>query len=170
MQSVLGKIICIVVLGAGLSGCATMGVYDSEPQCGSGNSYNGRCVSTSKAHELAVKGLDGAEHDEEWLKKHDKKPSRQGEEARRQLEPTADGATEYTEYKKGVYKRLGSLLKEQNAPISTPGMAVRVLLLPYKGGDGGNTLYMQRWAYVRIEDPRWVIGDSLVELEGDDDY
>jgi len=40
---------------------------------------------------------------------------------------------------------------------------MRVLLLPYKGE--GNELFMLRHVYFFVDEPRWVLGDSLLAID-----
>jgi conjugal transfer pilus assembly protein TraV len=50
--------------------------------------------------------------------------------------------------------RLAQLLKEPQAPMIVPPRIVRVLILPYKGGED---LFMARYAYLQVESARWVL-------------
>lgn len=138
-----------------IAGCSTVGVYSDEFSCPS--SYNGRCVSMTTAHELALAGKDNAESDPDVKKKSKKK------------EQKADGVNPeeaaHVSYKESLYKKFDSLLKEPSTPVVAPPQVMRVLLLPYKGES--NELYMIRHAYFFVDEPKWVFGDSIVAAEED---
>jgi conjugal transfer pilus assembly protein TraV len=63
------------------------------------------------------------------------------------------------DYQEALYKELAGLLKEPLTPIVAPPKVMRVLLLPYKGDS--NELYMLRYIYFFVEEPKWILGDYL---------
>jgi len=69
----------------------------------------------------------------------------------------------HVSYKQSLFKRFDDLLQEPATPVVAPPQVMRVLLLPYKGD--GNELYMLRHVYFFVDEPRWVLGDSLIALE-----
>jgi len=149
------------VLTATLAGCGGFGVYESEFSCP--NSYNGRCVSVSSAYELAHKGQDGPEYDPAVQKeKGAKSPEEKGEKKDKQ--PAASGEeAAHVSYKESLFKRFDGLLREPATPVVAPPQVMRVLLLPYKGE--GNELFMLRHVYFFVDEPRWVLGDSLLAID-----
>ena len=146
--------VVLMALAALAGGCSTMGIYDSEFSCP--NSYNGRCISLQGAHDLASKGEDGPPQ----------KPEKQGKvahyvEPSEQAPPNPISAkgeeNPQSQYKDSLYKRLDSLVREPKAPIVAPAQVMRVLLLPYKSE--ANELYMLRYVYFFVDDPKWVVSD-----------
>jgi conjugal transfer pilus assembly protein TraV len=140
------------------AGCSVFGIYDSEFACP--NTYNGRCISLDGAHTLSKEGKDGPQYDPDVKKK--KKSSDDETEAVRQ--PNAEESAQ-SQYKESLYKRLDSLVKEPRTPVVAPPQVMRVMLLPYKGD--GNELYMLRHVYFFVDEPRWVLGDSISAIEED---
>jgi conjugal transfer pilus assembly protein TraV len=68
-----------------------------------------------------------------------------------------------TEYRKAVNKKLASMLKEPNTPMLAAPQVMRVLVLPYRGDQ--NELYMMRYVYLLTDDPKWVMGNYLIDPE-----
>jgi conjugal transfer pilus assembly protein TraV len=68
-----------------------------------------------------------------------------------------------TMYQRAVNKKLAAMLKAPNTPLITPPQVMRVLVLPYKGDM--NELYMMRYIYLLIDDPKWVVGNYLIDAE-----
>lgn len=80
------------------------------------------------------------------------------------LPPKTDDA--YKESPKSIYqaeieKKLTSLLKNPVIPLKTPDVVVRVLFLPYVAEDG--SLVGSHYAYVKIKEGNWILGDYLIE-------
>jgi conjugal transfer pilus assembly protein TraV len=61
-------------------------------------------------------------------------------------------------YREALYSRFAGLLREPETPMVVPPRVMRVLLLPYRGAEG--ELYMLRYAYLFVEEPRWILGDQ----------
>ncbi|PKN69027.1 MAG: type IV conjugative transfer system protein TraV [Deltaproteobacteria bacterium HGW-Deltaproteobacteria-12] len=68
-----------------------------------------------------------------------------------------------TMYQKAVNKKLATMLREPNTPLVAPPQVIRVLVLPYKGDM--NELYMMRYIYLLVDDPKWVVGNYLIDSE-----
>ena len=77
---------------------------------------------------------------------------------------TPPGLTPEEEYKGALYRRLAGLVKEPRTPLIAPPEVLRVWLLPYEG-EGGE-LFMERYVYVMVEKPRWVLGTFLTRPDG----
>lgn len=73
-----------------------------------------------------------------------------------------DGLSE-TAYKKEVNKKLITMIKNPNTPLMVPPKVMRMLVLPYSGDQ--NELYMMRYIYLLIDDPKWVLGNYLIDAE-----
>lgn len=148
------RLLFLLAIVAVTAGCSTVGVYESEFSCP--QSYNGRCISLPEAHDLAVSGKDGPQHD----------PSTRKASSGKELRTSVTGEEQaHVTYKESLFKRFDSILKEPATPVVAPPQVMRVLLLPYKGDS--NELYMLRHVYFFVEEPRWVLGDSLVGIEED---
>lgn len=152
--------ICLLVLSTLLSGCSFFGIYESEFKCPA--TYNGRCISVPGAHDLALKGEDGEQFDPDVpkKKKEGNKDDSKGLPETKKADPE-DVA--HTSYKESLFKRFNGLLNEPVAPMVAPPQVMRVLLLPYKGE--GNELFMLRHVYFFVDEPKWVLGDSLLAIE-----
>lgn len=143
----------LLVFSMALGGCGTMGVYESDFSCP--QTYNGRCISLQGAYDLALEGKDTPS-----------KTLSQTEGGERSLVPQPDPEeVAHTSYKESLYKRFDGLLKEPATPMVAPPQVMRVLLLPYKGES--NELYMLRYVYFFVDEPKWVLGDSLISIEED---
>jgi len=66
-------------------------------------------------------------------------------------------------YKREVNKKLSEMLKEPNTPLLAPPKVMRICILPYRGDQ--NELYMMRYVYLLVDEPKWVVGDYLVDGE-----
>ncbi len=84
--------------------------------------------------------------------------------------PTAYRKARYPQMKEGFdpdkfkneaqdnrYKIIIGLLKEEKKPILRAPKILRVLLLPYEGEE--KELFMTRYAYLKIEDSKWILTD-----------
>ncbi len=78
--------------------------------------------------------------------------------------PEPPRPTPAQEYQGALYRRLASLVQEPRSPLVAPPEVLRVWLLPYEGENG--ELFMERYVYVMVQKPRWVLGTYLTEREG----
>ncbi len=53
------------------------------------------------------------------------------------------------------------LLDDPVTPVVVPPTAMRVLFLPYPGDD--HELYMPRYVFMFVDEPKWLLGDYLRE-------
>lgn len=162
------RLIILLVAAAFSAGCSTLGVYESDFSCPA--SYNGRCISMQGAYDIAKKGQDSPEFDP--AVKKDKKKSCEndedscGDDSENELGRRLNSEeVAHVSYKESLFKKFDGLLKEPTTPVVAPPQVMRVLLLPYKGE--GNELYMLRHVYFFLDEPRWILGDSLVAIEED---
>lgn len=151
-----------------VSGCSILNPYDSEFPCKGG--FPGKCTSVRDAHLESLAGLDGGE------KERRNPPPCEGEDCQARkferggdqsvagdhLLRTSDASPSEGAYKASLYKRLDSLLQEPKMPVVAPPKVMRILMLPYKGQDG--EFYMMRHLYFFVDEPRWVLGDSVEEI------
>lgn len=124
--------------------------YASEFSCP--KSGDGSCGSLPQAYENSVVGYTPK------MDKSDKK-----EEGKSSKD---NGDTSYLMYRDSLHNKLSGLLKEPVTPVLNPPTVMRVLLLPYVGED--NELYTLRYAYLLVNEFKWVVGDYLRESPDSD--
>jgi conjugal transfer pilus assembly protein TraV len=134
--------------------------YESEFSCP--GSFNGKCVTLQSAYKDSLSGNDLAPD-----RKVDDGRDCAGGKCRggtQKIEPASDAeAVAHVTYKESLFRRFDNLLKEPKTPVVAPPQVMRVLLLPYKGE--GNELFMLRYVYFFVDEPKWVLGDSLEAME-----
>lgn len=62
--------------------------------------------------------------------------------------------------KKHLFEKMSGLLRDPQTPILVSPQVIRILILPYAQG---KNLYMGRYIYVMLEEPRWVFENLLKE-------
>lgn len=117
--------------------------YSSDFACP--KSEDGTCASLPNAYENSLIG---------YTPKMDKNK----EKITKDKDP---GDTSYLMYRDALHTKLSGLLKEPVTPVLNPPTVMRVLLLPYVGDE--NELYTLRYAYLVVNDFKWVVGDYLRE-------
>jgi len=153
------RLILIIVFSFIVSGCSAFGVYDDTFSCP--NSYNGRCIGVDGAYKLSLEGKDNAENDPDIQKENKGKKAPKDEGA----ETLEREGVAHTSYKESLFKKMNNLLKEPDTPVVAPPQVMRMVLLPYKGD--ANELYMLRHVYFFVDEPKWILGDSVVAVEGE---
>lgn len=68
-----------------------------------------------------------------------------------------------TVYQNAVNKKLAAMLERSDTPLVAPPQVMRILILPYKGDM--NELYMTRYVYLLVDDPKWVMGNYLMNSD-----
>lgn len=126
------------------AGCSVFNPYNGDFTCP--KTFNGKCVSPKQAYRESVESTPGKE-----------------EEAIRPLKNLEKdfnmrGSVSETTYQNALFEKLTSLLKEPTTPMIAPPQIVRVLILPYEGE--GAKLFMPRYVYVIIDEPKWVLGNK----------
>jgi len=141
------RLVLLFVLAIFLTGCASvLNPYESDFQCP--DTDRGKCVSVQDAYGESMQKNSSTENKDEVKSE---KPKEGGT-----LESQGKKNNDYQE---ALYKELAGLLKEPLTPIVAPPKVMRVLLLPYKGDS--NELYMIRYVYFFVEEPKWILGDYL---------
>lgn len=69
------------------------------------------------------------------------------------------------DYRTASLKKVTKLLRDPVTPLVAPPLVMRVLILPYEDDDG--TLNMQRFKFLMVDRPKWVLGDYLSKEEGE---
>ena len=151
-----------------LGGCAVFNPYSSEFSCPDG--YKGKCISVTGAYNEAKDGVDHTSGD---VEEKDAMPCNGGKCGESKIDKNSGLRTEtvetrnYNAYKASLYQRFDDLLKEPRTPVVAPPKVMRVLLLPYRGQD--NEFYAMRHVYFFVDEPRWILGDSVEALEEEDE-
>jgi len=136
----------------------------------------GRCVHVEEAHRQSLqasRSRESAETCDKCRREAKKKgisgkayctecSRRDGSGVPRCSAPDEAGSAE-TMYQAEVHRKLAALLRTPNAPILAMPKVMRVLVLPYRGD--GNELYMMRYVYVMADEPKWVLGENLIDRE-----
>ncbi|MBI5328317.1 MAG: type IV conjugative transfer system lipoprotein TraV [Deltaproteobacteria bacterium] len=130
-----------------VSGCSALTPYSSSFQCPDVD--KGKCVSVSEAYEESLNDSlngSGKKNREEGVKNDSKKENKKDD--------TEPG------YKSTLQKKLTNLIDNPVTPVVIPPKALRVLIFPYASK---SELYMPRYIYILIDDPKWVVGDYLIK-------
>jgi conjugal transfer pilus assembly protein TraV len=69
-------------------------------------------------------------------------------------------STAKNDYDAALYGKLRGLITSPASPIMAPPQVLRVLILPYQDD---KRLFMPRYAYVIVDEPRFVMGSYLTE-------
>jgi conjugal transfer pilus assembly protein TraV len=173
-----------------LSGCAIINPYDSEFSCPE-TSSRGKCVSVNNAYKEASTSnvLNLAETKADKPDEQKDGESNQSEEDcsqhlnsddpvngdnlcaknRKNADSTKDSkeTQNYNRYRSALYDKFGKLLKEPKTPVVSPPKTMRVLLLPYTGQE--NEFYMMRHVYFFVDEPRWILGDSVSSSDDEEE-
>lgn len=161
---------CIIVL----SGCSMLSPYKGEFAC---PDYDrGQCTDVESAYKqsLRVKKLTPEQKKACDQCKAEAKAKRlpvnsyctacvKPDPTSRGFPLSAQDEQSETMYQREVHKKLAGLLREPITPMVAPPKIMRVLILPYKGD--GNELFMMRYTYIMADEPKWIIGDYLVDKE-----
>lgn len=68
-------------------------------------------------------------------------------------------------YREAELTKITKLLKQPVTPIVNPPKVMRILFMPYESEDG--MLNMPEYAYIMLDKPKWVMGDYLIQKNGD---
>jgi len=146
-----------------MSGCALVNPYESSFSCP--ESYNGKCVSVQTAYSDSASGSlktkatpegnpveeCGSENSADGVCPDGKKDM--------SLNPVSKENGTYNRYRTALFDKFSGLLKEPVTPVVAPPKTMRVLMLPYTGQD--NEFYMLRYVYFFVDEPRWLLGNSV---------
>lgn len=147
-----------------MSGCALLNPYESNFSCP--ESYNGKCVSVQTAYSESSGGTAKANiatvnQSQENCGPESENPGACSESSKEsagtELQSKENGAL--TKYRTALFEKFSGLLKEPVTPVVAPPKTMRVLLLPYTGQD--NEFYMLRYVYFFVDEPRWLLGDTV---------
>jgi len=157
------KNILIAIGILSMSGCALLNPYESSFSCP--ESSKGKCVSVQTAYsESATGSLPAKEaqldHSAEECTSENSTPGACSD-AKKEGTPssTPKEIGTYNRYRTALFDKFSGLLKEPVTPVVAPPKTMRVLLLPYTGQD--NEFYMLRYVYFFVDEPRWLLGDTV---------
>jgi len=166
----------LLIFALSFLGCASiLNPYKDDFACPDFD--RGRCVHVEEAHRQSLQsrgGRDSGMHcaacrEEAGRKGFGEKQyctgcmkgEKENGTARRRDIAAADSEAAGSMYQEEVKRKLTGLLRMPNAPILAPPKVVRILVLPYRGD--GNELFMMRHIYFMADEPRWVLGENLME-------
>ena len=129
--------------------CSFYGCNPYASQFACPKTENGRCVSVSDAYAESLRPAPFESEEDVRNKKKD-----------RQQVPND------LSWQREMQKKIGNLLREPNAPLIAQPNVMRVLMLPYRGDQ--NELYMLRFVYMFVDEPRWIMGDYLINNQKTD--
>jgi len=131
------RFICLIIfLSFVFAGCGFLNPYNSEFSCPEAD--KGKCAPIKSVYQEDLQNTDLKRTTENTLK------------------PPSSNL-----YHKELYEKLAAMLKKPKTPIVSAPKVVRVLFMPYKGDSG--ELFMQRYVYLMIDNPKWVMGEYLTD-------
>ena len=130
-----------------LAGCSVFNPYNENFTCP--KTYNGKCVSATSAYQESL--ASGPKEDGAL------KPMKDNGRSEEKKPEGSDTSAE-ARYQSALYEKLTGLLREPTTPMIAPPQVMRVLILPYKGE--GSRLYMPRYVYIIVDEPKWVLGNQ----------
>jgi conjugal transfer pilus assembly protein TraV len=156
MRSGLIIFICTFSFSLLNTGCSSiLNPYSSDFSCP--KAENGKCIDIETAHEESLAKTN---------RKNSETPKQAGEgkDCNRTGKTTKTGSDDDPivpgiAYQDELHKKLAGLLAQPITPVIAPPTVMRVLMLPYQGDE--NELYMQRYVYIMVDGPKWVMGDYL---------
>ncbi|WP_233981864.1 TraV family lipoprotein [Pectobacterium versatile] len=143
-----------------LTGCSILPYHD-DFGCKLENGY-GQCISSDKAYEESISGVDYGNHITEDGVKDDPKAS--AAKAATQSATNA-GTPSYGTYRDRVYGQLTKLIDTPKTPIVKPAKVVRTLILAYSPSLDGTTSYMPRYVFSILEGSQFVLSGYELKQE-----
>ncbi|MDD2732624.1 MAG: type IV conjugative transfer system lipoprotein TraV [Desulfuromonadaceae bacterium] len=142
-----------------MSGCALLNPYEGSFSCP--ETSNGKCVSVQTAYSESATGpgKDEVHKNEQINSDNVTVNSSTDKEKESLLNPASTEYSSFNRYRTALFDKFSGLLKEPVTPVVAPPKTMRVLLLPYTGQD--NEFYMLRYVYFFVDEPRWLLGDSV---------
>jgi conjugal transfer pilus assembly protein TraV len=145
---------CTIQAGCGAVG-AVINPYSSEFNCPMTD--KGKCVALPDAYDEAI---NASQHNNIINN------ANAGTGKKSNIDETQIASSNKSTYQDAVYGTLNKLLDEPVTPIIAPPKVLRILFLPYKSDS--NDLLMYRYAYIMVDEPKWVLGEYLNVLSGDE--
>lgn len=145
------------------SGCALLNPYESSFSCP--ETANGKCVSVQTAYRESKLPAVSNPAEPVTDRKEEAGPNSSDSAcfdnacSDRKSDLAQNSSSSESRYRSALFDTFSGLLKEPVAPIVAPPRTMRVLLLPYTGQE--NEFYMLRYVYFFIDEPRWLLGDTV---------
>ena len=145
------------------SGCALLNPYESSFSCP--ETANGKCVSVQTAYRESK--LPAVRNPAEPVTDRKEEAGTKSSDSAcfanacsdRKSDLALNSSSPENRYRSALFDTFSGLLKEPVAPIIAPPRTMRVLLLPYTGQE--NEFYMLRYVYFFVDEPRWLLGDTV---------
>lgn len=144
-----------------LSACSTMGSllspYPEKFSCK--NEDHGQCIHPERAYEDARAGASSKSDPRVTSDKSmlgGTRPSSRTFPGR-----SGRAKTAYEDYRTSVYRELRGLIEAPVTPMLKSPRTVRTLILPYSDRARPDRLYMPRYVYSVLDQPVWIIGNTL---------
>lgn len=149
-RKIFSLILCLC-----LCGCSTVGEimnpYESEFSCAN-TGDSGTCSSLQTAYAVSVG--EQPEHDDSRAGKNKKKDkSKETDQKHISLAEKYD-----ISYRAATLAKLNKLVEAPVTPVVAPPTVMRILMYSY--ADDEDILNMNRFSYIMLDKPRWVIGDG----------
>lgn len=153
------KIIVSFACAFSLAGCgAVMNPYKGEFAC---PDYDkGQCIQVEGAYKESLRSTRQPAPDQAV---QENCKDCKGEGAKNVPVSGQDAAPGETQYQRAVNEKMVGMLREPKTPLMVPPKVMRVLVLPYRGD--ANELYMMRYVYIMVDEPKWVMGKYLMEKD-----
>lgn len=147
--------VLISLLVATLTGCSML-PYENDYSCRLKDNY-GKCISVESAYTEAVTG----ESQGEPMKPKSKQRFGSRAKSNETTQLSKNPANAYDNYRDRTYQQLSEMIKQPNTPLLQPPKVIRTLVVSYSPSSKQDTLYMPRYVYTVIQDPKWVLGQYL---------
>jgi len=146
-----------------MSGCAMLNPYESSFSCP--ETSKGKCVSVQNAYSESAtssgkiaEASAEAKNEDRGIESATGGGCSDGETVASLHSPSRENGY-YNRYRTALFDKFSGLLKDPVTPVVVPPKTMRVLLLPYTGQD--NEFYMLRYVYFFVDEPRWLLGDTV---------
>ena len=159
--------------------------YENKFSCSLEDNF-GKCISVEAAYEEAVTGVEKYPHmvrasennrqaradreqDISGSQRTKEQPIGRNQRANERMPaPTADipapsPTSAFSGYRDQVYDQLGTMVQAPRTPMIKPPRAVRTMILPYSSELKQNRLYMPRYIYSIVDEPKFVMGQYLIK-------
>jgi conjugal transfer pilus assembly protein TraV len=148
-------VLCLITLTCG---CAGVLPYEDDVSCRLSDNY-GMCMSIQDTYN------GGKAHRKDLQLKPGKtvNPEQSGEPVQ-----DSNGALSSRDlYIDNYYREISSLIREPETPLIRQPKQMRTLILSYSDASNQRTLYMPRYIYSIVEDPKYILHDYFRVPERD---
>ncbi|MFZ3461473.1 TraV family lipoprotein [Vibrio harveyi] len=164
------SIILTVFTASLLSGCSLL-PYEEDFACDLTKNNLGQCITPEQAYQQALEDSESAgrfiQQDGTTSANTKDEPTHsaaswgyRGFNSNEQTNPKEieyAPVDEYKNYKTRVYEEMAKLVDTPKAPMVKPAKTIRTLVMNYGDGKTGKRMYMPRYIYEIIEEPRFLM-------------